>query len=474
VYYRDVNRLSKPVKHLFKGVEEMMKKILVLAMAVMLIVTAVGCKKKTAEAPASDVKAALSIEPGAKIKLGLDNDLWGAAVVELWNKTYPEYAGIVEYTNFGSAGGVDQIGLLQGEAPDVSLVIDGEVLRQVQSLATLPAAIANVASRVAQEPFYSNINKSRALYVPVAYDGMTFAWNKTMVEALGVDTKDADGDGLPDAFDTWEEIFAWSASLKTRPQFKGKDVNIVFPMSLGNQWSYYSSFTSSGWQIFAEGDPLKPGFDKDSFKASLEFLQAASKANISVEANGAKTPGASMGWRWDDFLNAEISPFGLVGTWMDVNGAEAATTSDFKFSRMPTWKGNQLSPLVKTKGLVINGFTKFPLAAAELLKLMLTKEGMQAMIDNSSYIPALRKGAPTTPDYSKDVNKQEMSAGFAFNYPEPSMSLPNNPAQAAMNVYYNILIEQSYYGVWDGTRTPSDAQAEIVKNANAWIQENNK
>src|SRR5574344_1982468 len=143
----------------------MMKKILILAITVVLVVSEVGCKKKTAEV--SDVKAALSIEPGAKIKLGLDNDLWGAAVVELWNKTYPEYAGIVEYTNFGSAGGVDQIGLLQGEAPDVSLVIDGEVLRQVQSLATLPAAIANVASRVAQEPFYSNINKARAIYVPV-------------------------------------------------------------------------------------------------------------------------------------------------------------------------------------------------------------------------------------------------------------------------------------------------------------------
>lgn len=67
-----------------------------------------------------------------------------------------------------------------------------------------------------------------------------------------------------------------------------------------------------------------------------------------------------------------------------------------------------------------------------------------------------------------------MSAGFAFNYPEPSMTLPENPAQGAMNVYYNILIEQSYYGVWDGTRSPAEAQAEIVKNANAWIQENNK
>lgn len=415
------------------------------------------------------------VEKGAKIIVGVDNDAWGNAIVELWNKKHPEYKGVVTFQNFGSAGGIDQINTKQGEAPDLCFVIDGEVSRGVQSLSTFEKTTANVAKKVAQDTFFNNVNKNgKTYYVPVAYDGMAFSWNKTMMEALGMDTTDKNKDGLPDAYDTWEEIFAWSKSLKTRPQYKGKDVNVVFPMNLDNQWAFYSSLTAAGWEIYKEGDPTKPGFEKKEFLAAFDFVKAASDARISVEVNGEKTPAASMGWRWDDYLNSEISPFALVGTWMDVDAATKATGAEFKFSSMPTWKGKKLTPFVKTKGWVINGFTKYPSATAELLRILLSTEGMQSMIDNSSYIPSLKAKAPITPDYSNDRVKQEMSAAFAYNYPEPGMALPNNASQPCMNVYYNIQIEQSYYGVYDGTRTAEEAQKEIVKNAAAWLEQNNK
>ncbi len=435
-----------------------------------------SCGKKEGQNTSGEAsgKGKLNIEPDAKIRLGLDNDNWGRAVVELWNATYPEYAGVIEFSNMGAAGATDVIGLQQGDAPDVCFVVDGELSRQLQSLSDLPEAIANVAAKVSQEPFYSNANKNKTCYVPIAYDGMAFSWNKTMMEALGMDTTDANNDGLPDAYDTWEKIFAWSASLKKRPVYKDKEINVVFPMSLGNQWSMYSSFTAAGWEIYSEGDPTKPGFEKQSFLDAFDFIKAAADARISVEVNGILTPGASMSWRWDDFLNADLSPFGLIGTWHDVNTAEKDTGDDFKFSRMPTWKGQQLTPFVKTKGFVINGFTKYPLACAELLKLMLSKAGMQTMIDNSSYIPVLKAKAPITPDYSNNENMKEMSSAFAHCYPEPSMNLPNNKAMPCMNVYYDIQIEQSYYDVWDGKKSAKQAQSEIVTNAAAWLEANNK
>lgn len=451
-----------------------MKKI-VSALICVLLLASVVVAQTPSKAVFDASKSQYKIEQGATIKVGVDNDKWGAAIVELWNKLHPEAKGTVVYTNFGSAGGTDMINQLQGDAPDLCFVIDGEVSRAVQSLSQFEKRTASVAKSVAQQNFYNNINTGKTtFFMPIAYDGMTFSWNKTMMEKLGMDTTDKNKDGLPDAYDTWEEIFAWSASLKTRPQYKGKDVNIVFPMSLGNQWAFYSSLTAAGWEIYKEGDPTKPGFEKPEFLAAFDFIKAASDAIISVEANGAKTPAEAMSWKWDDFINNEISPFGMVGTWMDVAGAEADTGSDFKFSRMPTWQGKQLTPLVKTKGFVINGFSKYPSATAELLRIILTKQGMQAMVDNSSYIPALKVKTPITPSYANDVNKKEMAAGFAYNYPEPSKSLPNNPQMMAMQVYYNIQIEQSYNGVWDGTRTAEEAQAEIVKNAAAWLKENNK
>ena len=74
----------------------------------------------------------------------------------------------------------------------------------------------------------------------------------------------------------------------------------------------------------------------------------------------------------------------------------------------------------------------------------------------------------------KEENKLEMQAGFAACYAEPSDSLPINKQMACMQCYYNIAIEQSYFPVWDGTKSAEDAQAEIVKNAKNWFDTNNR
>jgi len=415
------------------------------------------------------------IEKGAKIRLGVDNDNLGKAIVALWDKLHPEAVGAVEYVNFGAAGGTDQITALQGEAPDVALVIDGEVSRNDQSLLALDAVITKAATSFAMEPFYTGANGKAKKFVPVAYDGMAFAWNKTMMEALKLDTTDKNKDGLPDAFDTWEKIFDLAKKWQTnRPTYKGKPVNIVYPMCLDEVWSGYSNLSAGNWKIFPTKDAANPGFDQDGFRAGLEFIKAASDAMISVEANGVKTPGASMTWRWDDALNNETAPFFLVGTWMDVNGAETKGGYDIKFGPMPTWKGVRLTPFVKTKGWVINGFTKYPSAAHELYRILFTKDGMQTMVDNSAYIPALKANATNAPNYRKDPNKAEMSAAFAFNYPEPTVTLPANPKKKAMDGYYGIGLNLELRAVWDGEKTPAQAQATVVDLYKKWYEENNK
>ena len=451
------------------------KSLLILLVAATMAAGAFGQSK----ARWDSARREFLIEPGAKLTIGVDNDKWGAAIVALWNKMHPEAQGMVQYAMTGSAGAVDQIIQLQSEAPDVVMVVDNEVARGVQSLLNLDPILQRVASRVCQQPFYGNINpewkKGVVKYMPVGYNGMAFAWNKTMMEALKLDTADKNRDGLPDAFDTWEKIFALAKKWQSdRPSYQGKPVDIVYPMSLDEVWSAYSNVTAGGWELFKDGDATKPGFEKPEFLKGLEFIKAASDAMISVEANGAKTPGASMTWRWDDALNNQTAPFFLAGSWMDVNGAEVKGGYDIHFSRMPTWKGVQPTPFISTKGFVVNGFTRFPSAASELVRILYTKEGMQAMIDNSGYIPALVKNSPITPDFSADPNKAEMSVAFRYNYPEPSATLPNNKAKKGMDAYYNIGMNLLFRAVWDGDKTPAEAQAEAVKLDADWLAANNK
>jgi maltose-binding protein MalE len=178
-----------------------------------------------------------------------------------------------------------------------------------------------------------------------------------------------------------------------------------------------------------------------------------------------------MGWRWDSYLDGEY-PFSLVGTWQDVDGKENANNLDFKFSAMPTYKGKQLTPLYKTKGFVINTHTDAPSAASEVLRWLYTLPTFETMINNSSYLPALNETADIYPkNFSQ--NKVEFANGMRFNYLEPTGTLPLAKTKRVMNVYYDIGIKDFYKAVWDGTKTPVQAQTEIASAAAAWITTNN-
>jgi len=142
-----------------------MKKIIAFTVLCMLLTGAAFPIEAAYDAKAKQFQ----IEKGAKIRLGMDNDKAGAALVELWDKTHPTAKGVVEYVNFGAQGSADQITAIQGEAPDVVLAIDGEVSRNAQSLLALHSVIVNAAKGFGVEPFFSGANSGSDIkYVPIA------------------------------------------------------------------------------------------------------------------------------------------------------------------------------------------------------------------------------------------------------------------------------------------------------------------
>jgi arabinogalactan oligomer / maltooligosaccharide transport system substrate-binding protein len=417
-----------------------------------------------------------AIEKDAVLVFGVDNDAWGNQIVALWDATYPELAGRVTFANNGSQGQTDALAQQTTEfAADVFMAIDGEVSRNLVHLLPFDSRLANTVKANALDIFFKAGNTTDVtVYAPMTYDGMAFIWNETMLKELGLDVSDANGDNLPDAFDTWEEIFALATSFQTnRPSYKGNPVNIVFPLSLGEVWSGYSSLTSGGWQLFATGDATKPGYDDPKFAQGLEFILAAKEARISVEADGSVTASEGMGWRWDDVINNESAPFGLVGTWMDIAGAARTTGATYRVSRMPTYNDNQLTPFVKTKGFVINGYTKYRSAAMELMRLVYSKEGFDAMVNGTSYAPSLVDGSSLTPTLTAGSFQEQMMSAFAYNYPEPAFTLPNNPLKKGMDSAYYPFMGATLANIYDGTKTIEQAVAELIELTNAAIAADN-
>lgn len=465
-----------------------MKKLFKMTLILILMSSAVACSsgrggKDTNECTLDGATVCYDsatgqykIEEGAKIRFGADNDAWGAAIVELWNKTHPEAVGVVEFVNSGASGSADLLATQQGEFPDVFMTIDGETPRNSSHMLAIDANLAAMIKSNSVDSFFEAGNGTgNTVYAPMTYDGMSFVWNKTMLTALGIDTTDANGDGLPESVDTWEEIFAiskgWAAK---RPEYKGKKVNTIFPMTLTNQWSDYHHLSSAGWQLFASKDATKPGYDDAKFKAGFDFLLAAKDAQISVEESGVITPAESMGWKWDNVINEEIAPFGLFGTWMDLKAASETTGSEFVLSILPTWKGLNQSPFVKTKGYVVNGYTKYRSASTELLRLVYSQAGFQAMVDTSSYAPSLADNSSLTPNLSAGSVQQQLMAAFVYNYPEPAMTLPNNSQMKAMDAAYYPFISDTEKAIWDGTESVDEAIAKLIELSNEKIAAENK
>ena len=479
-----------------------MKKLIALPLSLLLVVSLAACGAETTERPVGNTVERTTVEsvtlgyddcetpngndacwdndarrflfePGATVTIGVDNDNMGEALVEKWNADFPALAGRLVFRNVGSANGestgVQGFEVGQAEAADVALVITDEIIGREINLLPLHPYFDDLAQTDTLPAINNVINGRATIALTAFWDGMSFSWNETMLRSLGVNVDaDSNNDGLPDAFDTWEEIFALGLAGR---EYKGKEILEAFPISLDEPWSAYSSLSSQGFVIFEDG-PTEPGFESPEFLGGLEFIQNFSEQGQNLDETGTKKAASSMGWRWDAYLNDEAYPFSLVGTWMNVTAAREATGATFRFSAMPTFEGNPLRPFSGTKAFAVNGYTPNPSAASEVLRWLYTPSTMSSMIANSTYLPALQEGAFSTPAIFDPV-KAEFTNGMRLNQIVPAFALPNDPNQRVMNLYYGIGVTDYYKGVWDGTFTPEEAQAAIVEAANAWLDANN-
>jgi arabinogalactan oligomer / maltooligosaccharide transport system substrate-binding protein len=479
-----------------------MKKLIALPLSLLLVLSLAACGGEATERPTGTTVDRTTVDPvtfgyddcetpngndacwdndarrflfeqGATITIGVDNDNLGEALVEKWNADFPSLAGRLVYRNYGSVNGestgVQGVEVGQAEAPDVVLVISNEVIGREINLLPLHPYFEDLIETDSLPAVNDVVNNRAPILLTAFWDGMSFSWNETMLSELGVDVdSDSNNDGLPDAFDTWEEIFALDLAGQ---EYKGKTILEAFPISLDEPWSGYSSVSSQGFVIFENG-PDQPGFETEAFLGGLEFIQEFSQQGENLDETLTKKAASSMGWRWDAYLNDEAYPFSLVGTWQNVIAAQETTGATYRFSTMPTFEGNILRPFSQTKGIGINGYTPNPSAAHEVLRWLYTPSTMSSMIANSSYLPALQEDAFSTPSIFDPV-KDEFTQGMSLNQLLPGFVLPNNTSKLAMDLYYNIGITDYYKGVWDGTFTPEQAQAAIVEAANAWLDANN-
>jgi hypothetical protein len=166
---------------------------------------------------------------------------------------FQHYVDRLVFRNVGSANGestgVQGFEVGQSEAADVALVITDEIIGREVNLLPLHPYFENLAQTDTLPAINDAINGRATIALTAFWDGMSFSWNETMLRSLGVNVdRDSNNDGLPDAIDTWEKIFALDLAGR---EYKGRERFLeVFPLSLDEPWSAYSSLSSQGFVIF--------------------------------------------------------------------------------------------------------------------------------------------------------------------------------------------------------------------------------
>lgn len=390
------------------------------------------------------------VEEGAKIRVMVENEAYGQALEELWNKEHPEQTDVIEPVVVQSFDAATWLGY----KTDIALLWSNDAAQIINNFMPVQPELEAVIQEHAPRQFGELLNIDGLRYVPMSYYGLVFSTNMTMLSEMGYDVSDENGDGLADQFDSFEELMKladeWGGQART---YHERQVEAVFPFAISELWASMVFLSADDFRFFASQDALLSGMETEEFLETLKFLRAMGEHSWylnSEESAGEEQPEVSGvedensrdtnselpavdseseveseefppessnvkesqdsseeeeeiilpyqikndrafdgGWLYDVYLEKLISPFSLVGTWMYYNQQEDIEQQDFYFSPMPSWKEKILSPLAKTKGYLLSAGTKYPSAANEVYRIIRSEAGIQAYIDTVDEIPAV-------------------------------------------------------------------------------------
>lgn len=390
------------------------------------------------------------VEEGAKIRVMVENEAYGQALEELWNKEHPEQTDVIEPVVVQSFDAATWLGY----KTDIALLWSNDAAQIINNFMPVQPELKAVIQEHAPRQFGELLNIDGLRYVPMSYYGLVFSTNMTMLSEMGYDVSDENGDGLADQFDSFEELMKladeWGGQART---YHERQTEAVFPFAISELWASMVFLSADDFRFFASQDALLSGMETEEFLETLKFLRAMGEhswylnseesaeeerpavsgvedenlrdtdselpvVDSESEVESEEFPPESSnvkesqdsseeeeeiilpyqikndrafdgGWLYDVYLEKLISPFSLVGTWMYYNQQEDIEQQDFYFSPMPSWKEKILSPLAKTKGYLLSAGTKYPSAANEVYRIIRSEAGIQVYIDTVDEIPAV-------------------------------------------------------------------------------------
>ncbi|MGL5541536.1 MAG: hypothetical protein ACRDBX_07910 [Erysipelotrichaceae bacterium] len=393
-----------------------MKKYLLLLLALSLL----GCS--------ADVNQ--SVEEEADITIEVENAIFGDALVALWDVHYPNDAGKLQYAVVPKTHAIKQY-LENGRVEhDVFLVEDRFVPTLFEVSKDLNSSFQEEVEVTIPEGYISVFQKVKNTFVPMAVDGMFFAYNKYYYSAQDV---------------------------RYFEQMMQADYPNAFYLD-PNSMTLLNFTTLHGFDFFPEGQLQWEAFSSPRMTWMLEDFQALSQRLKLMQTKGS----------FDNWFMDHKYASGILYSGMQHVAYEELYGDYLEISKFPTYRFWPIQNYVEVDGYSANEASASPRLTLQALQLLRSVDGMQAYINTTQRIPAVSEAQSRSFTYVSAVQSQ-IAYALSDSLMMPLTSLPQDPQKTLYELYLNGEVLAVFQDLANNRLTPNGAQQRLVSIVEGWM-----
>lgn len=444
------------------------------------------------------------IEKDASITVQVESAEQGQALVDTWNQLHPENINAVTVSVKPTLSIED---LKKGLETDVVNVSQEDGAFFMQHFMDLGRRASSTLGETIPALHQDSINAKGYYFVASSIKGPLFVYNETLMKSLGYDIEDADNSGLPDVFESWEQIMESSNDLSKNP-------SVVFPLTFEDQNNFYPFLTSGRWTLNFTKNGSNPEFSSNEFKEGLSLIEEMGKhvwdSSTAVEIvpetseegqneqavpntepgvrenqtdqndnNGdeisevieVKNFASGLKWQYESAFFENKTLFTIANDFKIFDQYAESSDSTYVYAPFPLYKEHRLNPFATVEGYAVSVKTQYPSAATEAIRILRSPEFVSKYHEYTGKIPVYHRNHA---EELIDVPHEVMDKIVAYSYSDtlPIMALNNNPSVLSRSIYSEIDIMSILSRLFDGVISVEETQEEIVLLSKEWIEKN--
>lgn len=399
------------------------------------------------------------LEEDAKVSVQVESDSLKQYLEETWITLHPEYEGALEITVRDSLT-LDELAA-EGLPFDLNVTGQTSAAFIMDKVFDMGSAVGDTILANVPTQLQDASNASGIVFVPNSTKGWLFVYNKTFAEELGYDLTDEDLSGLPDIFESWEDIIEFAPQLL-------EQMDTVFPLTFVDQESFYPFLTGGRWLLNFTNRGSDPGFGSSEFLDGLALIEALRDAPIvPMQEDGTVSSAESLAWRYEEALYNRETLFTIAIDWMQLDEHSALTGDEYVYAPFPSFKGTRLSPMAEVDGYVMSKDVEYPSATAEVLRILRAPAAASVYSSASSKTFVMMRHE----FQNLQVDDETLNKIRAYSYSDsvPVMTLDDNPAVLSRYVFQEVDIMDVLKDLYDQKLSAQEVQEVIVQRATEWI-----